>query len=165
MDSRKKPRAAQAISILVEAPQWNDVPEVEAHIRKAATHALAATGQSGSEISILLGDDTSVRALNSQFRHIDKPTNVLSFPAPEGPGKGNALGDIILGYETVEREAAEQNKVFLHHVQHLTIHGVLHLLGFDHERDGEAAEMEALETKLCLSLGIADPYKDPDTGN
>ncbi|MFZ1991823.1 MAG: rRNA maturation RNase YbeY [Alphaproteobacteria bacterium] len=165
MGGRKKQQAAQAINILVEAPQWNDIPEVEAEIRKAAACALAAAEQSGSEINILLGDDASIRALNSQFRHIDKPTNVLSFPAAEGPGKGNALGDIVLGYETVAREAKEQNKAFLHHAQHLTMHGVLHLLGFDHESEDEAAEMEALETRLCLSLGIADPYKDPDTGN
>jgi len=165
MSGRNKKPAVAAINILIEAPEWNDVPEVEDEIRRAAECALAAEGQTDSEVNILLSDDASVRALNSQFRHIDKPTNVLSFPAAEGPGKGNALGDIILGYETVAREAKEQNKVFLHHAQHLTMHGVLHLLGFDHEREGEAAEMEALETKLCSSLGIADPYKDPDTGN
>ena len=82
-----------------------------------------------------------------------------------GPGKGDALGDIILGFETIAREAEEQKKPLLHHAQHLTMHGILHLLGFDHECEEEAAKMEALETKLCLSLGIADPYKDADTGN
>ena len=165
MGGRKKRQAAQTINILVKAPEWSKIPRIEAKIRKAVECALTAEGQTAAEINILLSDDASVRTLNSQFRHIDKPTNVLSFPAAEGPGKGNALGDIILGYGTVAREATEQNKSFLHHAQHLTMHGMLHLLGFDHEREDEAAEMEALETKLCLSLGIADPYKDPDTGN
>ena len=164
MGDRKNPRPSATVHVTVEAPAWNHIPGIEAAILSAARRALAG-GPADAEIGILLGDDAHVRALNSQFRHIDKPTNVLSFPAPDGPGKGKALGDIILGYETVRREAQEQNKIFLHHAQHLTIHGVLHLLGYDHERDSEAVEMEALETKLCLSLGIADPYKDPDTGN
>ncbi len=105
-----------------------------------------------------------MKALNSQFRGVDKPTNVLSFPVAEGPGNDGALGDIILGYETISRESQEQGKPLLHHAQHLTMHGVLHLLGFDHERDEEAQEMEALETKLCRKLGIADPYAATDAG-
>ena len=164
MDGRKNQPTA-IVNVLIEAPQWEAVPNIESAIRKAAKAALAPGEQTGTETNILLSDDAHVRVLNSQFRHIDKPTNVLSFPAPEVAGEDQSLGDIILGYETIEREAKEQNKVFLHHAQHLTVHGVLHLLGFDHEQDEEAAEMEALETKLCLSLGIADPYKDPDTGN
>ena len=135
MGSRKQQDAIGPINIRLEAPQWRAVPGVEAEIHKAARCALAAEQRSGAAVNILLSDDKSVRALNSQFRHIDKPTNVLSFPAAEGPGKGNALGDIILGFETVAREAKEQNKTFLHHAQHLTMHGVLHLLSFDHERD------------------------------
>ena len=160
----KRQQEVAAINILIEAPQWRENPGIEAEILEAAQCALAAEGRTTGELSILLSDDDSVRALNSQFRQIDKPTNVLSFPAAEGPGKGDALGDVILGYETVAREAKEQRKPLLDHAQHLTMHGVLHLLGFDHERDDEAAEMEALETSLCLSLGIADPYKDSDTG-
>jgi len=152
-----------AINILIAAPHWKDVPQVKAKIGQAAASALAAEGQAGRELNILLSDDESVRALNSRFRHIDKPTNVLSFPAVSE--QGGSVGDIILGYETIEREAREQNKAFLHHAQHLTVHGVLHLLGFDHENEDDAEEMESLETKLCLGLGIKDPYQDPETGN
>jgi probable rRNA maturation factor len=95
--------------------------------------------------------------LNAEFRGKDQPTNVLSFPA--AMGAEDTLGDIALAYETVAREAKEQNKTFLHHAQHLILHGVLHLLGYDHETDAQARIMEALETRLLDTIGIADPYR------
>ena len=126
--------------------------------------ALGAAGQGmgpddAYEISIVLADDAFVRDLNRQYRNIDTPTNVLSFPADDDDGLGPCLlGDVILAYETVQREADAAGKPVLDHVSHLIIHGTLHLLGFDHEDEQEAIEMEALETAILARLGIADPY-------
>ncbi|OYU47955.1 MAG: rRNA maturation RNase YbeY [Rhizobiales bacterium PAR1] len=148
------------IAILVEAEGWHTVPELEAVIRRAAMAALATTDEPG-DISLLLADDAAIRTLNADFRKLDKPTNVLSFPAPHMPGDPSpALGDIAFAYETCAREAADEEKPLAHHLSHLVVHGVLHLLGYDHEDDAEADEMEALETEVLASLGIADPYAD-----
>ena len=108
------------------------------------------------EIAVVLTDDAQVQELNHTFRGKDKPTNVLSFPSEEGE---DAYGDVILAYETVLAEAKEQGKVPLHHVTHLLVHGVLHLLGFDHMEEGEAEEMEILEVKILDVLSIANPYE------
>jgi probable rRNA maturation factor len=105
---------------------------------------------------ILLADDAAIHDLNARFRGQDKPTNVLSFPAPENP-EGH-LGDIALAYGVCAREAAEQGKRLAHHLQHLVAHGVLHLLGYDHMNDDEAREMEGLESIVLAGLGVADPY-------
>ncbi len=117
---------------------------------------------SDHNVSIVLGDDLEIQGLNKQFRGFDKPTNVLSFPADEDDfvpeGELQPLGDIILAYETIQREALEQDKLFDHHLTHLIVHGFLHLLGYDHEEDVEAEEMEALEIQILASLGIKDPY-------
>ncbi len=111
------------------------------------------------EISIVLADDAFVRELNRTWRNIDAPTNVLSFPADDDDGQGPCLlGDVVLAYETIAREADAAGKPMLDHVTHLIIHGTLHLLGFDHEDEQEATEMEALETAILARLGIADPY-------
>ena len=102
----------------------------------------------------------TLRALNARFRGIDRPTNVLSFPAaePGRPGKARALGDIALAFETLEREAAELAIPLADHYRHLIAHGFLHLIGYDHETDTEAERMEALETRILARLGAADPY-------
>ena len=112
------------------------------------------------ELSIALVSDSDIQALNRDYRHKDKPTNVLSFPQ-DGP----LLGDIILALETVQREAAEKSISLEHHVTHLIIHGFLHLQGYDHETDEMAAEMEALEIAALASLNIDNPYEihDEDT--
>ena len=115
------------------------------------------------EVSLVLADDITVQALNRDYRGQDKPTNVLSFAAledggPALPGEPVALGDVVLALETVLREAREQGKPLADHLRHLTVHGALHLLGFDHESDEEATEMEALEVSILAGLGIADPY-------
>ena len=118
-------------------------------------------GRTG-EIAVLLTDDATIRAMNAQWRGIDKPTNVLSFPAGKSTVAADTapLGDIAIACETVAREAATENKAFLDHLAHLSIHGYLHLIGFDHETDSEAERMEHLETRILASLGIADPYAD-----
>ena len=107
-------------------------------------------------LTILLADDAALRRLNREFRGKDKPTNVLSFPAAPNP-EGH-LGDIAIAYGVTAREAAEGGKSFADHATHLAVHGVLHLLGYDHETEAEAAIMEPLETAILAELGIADPY-------
>lgn len=139
------------IEVEVEDPAWNAVPEVEALVRRAA---LAARPDGG--VVVLLADDDAVAELNQQFRHKAGPTNVLSFPAPENPE--NLLGDIALAYGVCAREAVEQGKTLADHLSHLTVHGVLHLAGYDHQTDDEAQVMEDLERRVLASLDISDPY-------
>ena len=106
------------------------------------------------EVSVVLTDDAHIRVLNKQYRDQDKSTNVLSFPQDEG----GLLGDIILAYETIAREAVEQDKPFDDHLKHMLVHGCLHLLGFDHIDDSEAEEMEALEIAILAGLNVKNPY-------
>jgi probable rRNA maturation factor len=108
------------------------------------------------EVSVVLADDKAVQNLNKTFRHKNYPTNVLSFPSEEE----GELGDIILGYETVMREASESGISPLHHALHLIIHGFLHLLGYDHEKETEAHQMESLEIRILKDLNIQNPYED-----
>ena len=115
------------------------------------------------EVSLVLTNDAQVQELNRDYRAQDKPTNVLSFAAldadspipPDGP---ILLGDVIIARETCLREADEENKKLLHHLSHLVVHGVLHLLGYDHNEDDEAEEMEELERSILAGLGVPDPY-------
>ena len=108
---------------------------------------------------VLLTDNEAVQALNGRFRRQDKPTNVLSFPAPHNL-EGH-LGDIALALGVCVREADEQGKSLADHLCHLTVHGTLHLLGYDHETDAEAELMEGLERTLLAGLGVTDPYGAP----
>ncbi len=114
------------------------------------------SGEVVGSITLLLTDDASVRELNQRFRGQDAATNVLSFPAPANPQ--DHRGDIALAFGVCAREAAEQGKSLAHHLQHLTVHGVLHLLGYDHIGDDEAEAMEGLERAVLADLGISDPY-------
>lgn len=153
------------IEIAVEAPQWRD--EDEAAVVTAIEAALAHLDLSDAqtEISVLLGDDAAARALNARWRGQDKPTNVLSFPAAQMvPGDRPApfLGDIMIAHQTVAREAVAQKKRFDAHLQHLAVHGLLHLMGFDHICDQDAVQMERLEKDILAQLGITDPYLLPD---
>ena len=108
-------------------------------------------------VTLALSSDAEVAALNGRFRGKTGPTNVLSFPAAKSEPNG-FIGDIVLARETLEREAAEQGIASEDHLQHLVIHGILHLLGYDHETPGDAERMERLEIQILSSLGIADPY-------
>ena len=114
-----------------------------------------------AELSLLFADNEMVNKLNSEFRKIDKPTNVLSFPSEElkrGESAGRMLGDIAFALETVEYEAIQDSLKFDHHLCHLMIHGFLHLFGYNHDNDVEADIMEAIETKALASMGINNPY-------
>ena len=142
------------IEVEVEADAWTDaLPETETVVRRAAT---AALGTVVGDVVVLLTDDGAVRDLNARFRDKDRPTNVLSFPAPETAEPH--LGDIVLAYGVCADEAAAQGKSMADHLSHLVVHGVLHLLGRDHEDDAEAEEMEAEERKILAGIGVADPY-------
>jgi probable rRNA maturation factor len=161
------------ISITITVPEWDPLlPDGISLIEQAARVALdtACPGLGPVGIAIVLADDAMLRDLNHTWRGKDAPTNVLSFPAtdteegmrpePPFPGVPLELGDIVMARETCEREALEQGKSLSDHVRHLTIHGVLHLLGYDHEADDEAERMEGLETRILAGLGVADPYRD-----
>jgi probable rRNA maturation factor len=154
--------------VIVAADCWQDQPDAEAVIHRAINAAaeIADADAGDAEIAVMLTDDDGIRTLNKNWRGLDKPTNVLSFPAlqPTGPVSKDdpprMLGDIAIAYQTMRREADEAQKPFDHHLSHLTVHGFLHLIGYDHENDGEAEEMETLETEILAQLGIPDPYAD-----
>lgn len=142
------------IDIEIEAEAWTAaLPDVAAVAERAAA---AALGTVAGDVVVLLTDDEAVRDLNARFRNRDKPTNVLSFPAPENAAPH--LGDIVLAYGVCATEAQAQGKSLSDHLSHLVVHGVLHLLGRDHEDDAEAEEMEAEEREILAELGVADPY-------
>ena len=109
------------------------------------------------------GREFQIRTLNREWRGFDKPTNVLSFPAANTRDAGS-LGDVIIAFQTVAREAKEEGKPIKHHLAHLAVHGFLHLLGYDHETDRDARKMERLEVKILKGLGVPDPYADQDSG-
>lgn len=146
------------IEIEIEADAWLEaLPDAATLVRAAAQAALAeANAPAEAELTVLLTDDAEQRTLNLQFRKKDKPTNVLSFPSPEFAAPH--IGDVALAFETCAREADEQSKPLSDHLSHLVAHGVLHLLGWDHETDAEAEAMEALERKVMAKLGVPDPY-------
>lgn len=153
------------VELSVEDPAWAAVADLETLAEHTLTVALDESGETLSgeaEVSCLFCDDAAIRALNAQWRGQDKPTNVLSFPAGGPPAAGTVrlLGDIVLGFETVEREAREEGRPIEAHVVHLLVHGLLHLLGHDHAEPSEAEAMEALETRIMHKLGRADPYAD-----
>jgi probable rRNA maturation factor len=156
-----QPGEAVEIDIVAESDLWTACPGADATVRRAIGAAADVAGKSGT-IAVMLTDDASIRTMNAQWRGIDKPTNVLSFPAGSAPGHPGEihLGDIAIAYETVAAESAAENKAFADHLAHLAVHGYLHLVGFDHETDDEATQMENLETRILSGLGIADPYAD-----
>lgn len=162
------------VDVIVEATEWVPVA-LSALAEKACSAALEGLGLPANrfEIAILACDDDRIAALNADFRGKPQPTNVLSWPAddielplgrtpalpdpgPEGPP--HELGDIAIAYQTCVREAAEQGKPLDHHLCHLLVHATLHLLGFDHINDADAAHMEALEAGILAKMGIPDPY-------
>jgi probable rRNA maturation factor len=156
--------------VLVVAECWQAETDAEAVIHRAIAAAaeIADADHGEAELAVMLTDDEGIRTLNSNWRGIDRPTNVLSFPAlpPTGPrGPDDAplmLGDIAIAYQTTRKEADAEHKPFEHHLSHLAVHGYLHLIGYDHENDADADLMEGLETEILAQLGIPDPYSDPD---
>lgn len=165
---------ALSLELSVEHAAWTEaLPDVAALVAGMAEAALADAdcdlGDGPVEISVVLADDATVQGLNRDWRGKDKPTNVLSFAAldddgaPRVPGAPLLLGDIVLAFETCRAEAAAQHKPLSDHLSHLVVHGVLHLLGYDHEDDEtEAEEMERLEAAVLARFGIADPYGPAD---
>jgi probable rRNA maturation factor len=153
------------LDIAVEGGDWARLPDAEDLARNAVAAALAVASDAPRgpvEVSLVLADDAAVQVLNRDWRGQDKPTNVLSFSAPEPPGGADLrhLGDIVLACETLVREAEAEGKSLRDHAAHLVVHGTLHLLGYDHEAEGQAEIMEALEVKALARLGIPDPYRD-----
>lgn len=145
-----------SLDVVIEDEAWTAlIPDIETLIGRVLRHAADAEGVSGEVVVLLTGDD-AIQDLNARFRGKDAPTNVLSFPAPESAAP--ALGDIALASGVMTREAQAQTKPLEAHVAHLALHGFLHLLGYDHENEAEAAMMEALETKLLADMGYPDPY-------
>ncbi len=157
------PDNAIDIDIMIEAGPWPDESILEDLVQKAVEAAWSNLGleRTPSELSVVFTDDASIKLLNAQWRDKDKATNVLSFPAfpvKAGSQPGPMLGDIVIAYETVAREAADEGKPVNNHLTHLVVHGFLHLLGYDHETDVEAEEMERLEREILHALAISDPY-------
>jgi probable rRNA maturation factor len=164
------PFALPISEVLVVADCWQAEPDAEAVIHRAIA-AAAETVDAGvgeAELAVMLTDDAGIRTLNGNWRGIDKPTNVLSFPALQPTGRGGPddaprmLGDIAIAYETTRKEADDEQKPFDHHLSHLAVHGFLHLIGYDHEKDADAEAMETLEQEILAQLGIPDPYADRD---
>lgn len=153
---------ALTLDVVVESALWDAQSSAEDIIRgaidAAAAQVKAPAATPAGEIAILLTDDSAIRALNRQWRQQDKATNVLSFPSPAADFDAAHLGDIVIAYETLAREADAEGKPFAHHLAHLAVHGYLHLIGYDHMTDSEAADMERLETSVLATLGIPDPY-------
>ena len=168
--ARKAPqKSAATIDIRITTRMWTrDLPSVKATCRRAAEAALAAAPRlTAAEINILLTPDSAVKKLNATYRGKDKPTNVLSFPAYEPDERHRApsgstpmLGDIAVAFGVSAREAKTEGKTLKEHLSHLVVHGVLHLLGYDHTHDDDATTMERRETKILAGLGISDPYAD-----
>ena len=151
-----------ALDIAIEHEAWHVVTGLDLLAQRAAAAALAIVDDAptDAEVSLVLCDDAFIRTLNRTWRGKDQPTNVLSFPTdaatPEaGP---TLLGDIVVAYETSAREAIEEGKSLPDHLAHLVVHGMFHLLGYDHEDDAEADVMEALEGRALAALGVVSPY-------
>ena len=166
-------RVAVSLAIRVETDLWASLPDAEAVVRRAVAAAASACGTvAEDEVSVVLVDDAAIRKLNSAWRGIEKPTNVLSFPAALGPAPTGRppvggedgerapalLGDIVIAFETTAGEAAADGKPLAHHLAHLAVHGFLHLLGYDHESDGDAEVMERLEASILARLEVPDPH-------
>ena len=164
---------------MVDSPLWKAQRGIKAVLQRAICEAAAMAATSGGELAIVLTDDSAIRALNRDWRGKDQPTNVLSFPAPApshslprkrgrvrvGAASRNAgerrvrlLGDIVIAYETMAREALAEHRPFRHHLAHLAVHGFLHLVGHDHIADAQADAMEALEIAVLARLKVPNPY-------
>ncbi|MPZ57070.1 MAG: rRNA maturation RNase YbeY [Rhizobiales bacterium] len=161
-----------SVDIIVESPLWDAQPLAETVLRRALSAAAAMLSTRPAELAIVLTDDSTIRGLNHDWRNIDRPTNVLSFPVRQLPQHSGGqrkpaapptqLGDIVIAYETATDEAKAEAKRFEDHLAHLAVHGFLHLLGQDHDNDSDAEAMEGLERAILARLGIPDPYATGD---
>ena len=149
------------IEVIVRSARWRKHSTAKAVVKRAVSAAAKAASTRPAELAIVLADDSAIQALNRDWRGKNAPTNVLSFPAAAA-GKARSvspyIGDIVIAYQTVAREAVDEGKPFNHHLAHLAIHGFLHLLGYDHDKDRDAAAMERLERRILKRLAIPDPY-------
>ena len=162
-----KRRTRLSIAVEVDDGDWSDMAAFEAMVAEVGAKLTDSLEfpTAKARACIALSSDEGVRILNKQFRSLDKPTNVLSFPALQPPAGAPSdaprmLGDIAIAYQTTRQEADDEQKPFDHHLSHLAVHGFLHLIGYDHENDGDAEAMEGLETEILAQLGIPDPYAD-----
>ena len=166
----KRPRGARpapGVEILVESARWKTRRGVRPLLRRAIAEAALSTMALSTrpvELAIVLTHDSAIRKLNRTWRGKDEPTNVLAFPARRQASPQGQLGDIVIAYETLAREAKAENKPFSHHLAHVAVHGFLHLCGYDHETDRQAAAMERLEVAILARLRIPDPYIAHDRG-
>ena len=176
--AHEPPPANIIVSIVIEQPRWRDVDfgvPLENLLETLVKTTLLSTAPpvlsvaDNIDVSLSLMDDEMIHHINKEYRGHDKPTNVLSFPQLQpqevrlAEVKNSAflpLGDILIALETIEREAKEQSKDLQSHLAHMVVHGCLHLLGYDHMNDSEAAEMEALETEILTGLGYEAPYSN-----
>lgn len=156
---RRPRRTPGKVDVLVQSELWAAQPKLKLLLRRAINAAAAVLSTSDAELAIVLTDDSAIRLLNRQWRGIDAPTNVLSFPAGSPGTAPRLLGDVVLARETIAREADREHKPFAHHLAHLAVHGFLHLHGYDHERDTDAEVMERLERNILRRLAIPDPYR------
>jgi probable rRNA maturation factor len=149
------------IDVIVRSTRWRKRPTAKTIVKKAVLAAAQAVSTRPTELAIVLSDDSAIQALNRDWRGKNAPTNVLSFPAAAA-GKSRSvppyIGDIVIAYQTVAREAVAEGKPFNHHLAHLAVHGFLHLLGYDHENHRDAQKMERLERKILKRLAVPDPY-------
>lgn len=158
-------KSTPIVDVLTESPLWEKEPQAVPVVERAVAAAAHAIEAPLGEVVVMLADDETVRRLNRDWRKIDQPTNVLSFPAASTPGVDPVmLGDIVIAYETLTRECEEEDRVFLHHLAHLAVHGFLHLMGYDHQNDSDAEAMEQLETAILARLDMPDPYLARDLG-
>lgn len=161
--------AGSDLSLVVDISEpdgpWAGLTDSASLVDKAARASWRRFDRNGAaEVSVVLTDDATIRRLNAEWRGKDQPTNVLSFPQDDTPSPGGShhLGDIVLAAETIQREAGAMGLPLSDHISHLTVHGFLHLLGYDHQDIEDARAMEALETEILATLGIADPYRNDE---
>jgi len=147
------------IDLVVESERWKEAKEAAAIAQRAVIEAAAMLSTPSSELAIVLTDDSAIRLLNRTWRGVDAATNVLSFPTQDAGGQPPLIGDVVLAYETIAREARAERKPFAHHLAHLVVHGFLHLLGYDHRSRREAEAMEQVERDVLRRLAIPNPYR------
>ena len=168
MTASRPRRRAPSIDVVIASARWRRAPRAASVVRRAIAAAAPARARNAG-LSVILTSDRAIRTLNRRWRGRDKSTNVLSFPAPPPAGRKPSrglprhLGDIVLAYETVAREARAEGKRLDHHIAHLALHGFLHLLGYDHESHGQAEAMERRERRILARLGVPDPYAERDS--